>query len=69
MTWSLALVLLLISILYLYRRVTKRIVTRLRSDQVPASDFGIVPVDGFGSQAYSGGVEYEAGDHGLFNHC
>ena len=39
--------------------MTKKIVTRLRVEQAPKSEFGIVPVNGFGSHAYSGGAEYE----------
>jgi hypothetical protein len=55
---KLSLVILLISIASVYDQVTKRIVTRLGTDQAPKSEFGIVPVGGFGSQAYNGGVEY-----------
>ena len=48
-----------ISILIVYHLSTKNIVTRLRVEQAPKSGFGIVPVNGFGSHAYSGGAEYE----------
>lgn len=54
--WFLALGL---SILYLYQQITKLFISRLRADQAPKSDFGIVPVDGFGSDTFSGGVEYD----------
>jgi len=57
-TWSLAILLASILYIYIYGQVTKRIVTRLRTDQAPKSEFGIVPVSGFGSHAYGGGVEY-----------
>ena len=48
-----------ISILIVYDLMTKKIVTRLLVEQAPKSEFGIVPVNGFGSHAYSGGAEYE----------
>ena len=41
-----------------YDLVTKEIPSRLRSEQAPKSEFGIIPVDGFGSLADSDGVEY-----------
>ena len=50
-----------ISISIVYNRLTKKIMTRLRVEQAPKSEFGIVPVNGFGSHAYSGGAEYEPG--------
>ena len=52
----LSLVLLLTTTVYY--RVTKRIPSRLRFEQAPKSEFGIIPAGGFGSHAGSGGVEY-----------
>lgn len=48
-----------IPILIVYDLMTKKIVTRLLVEQAPKSEFGIVPVNGFGSHAHSGGAEYE----------
>lgn len=48
-----------ISILIVYEVMTRNVVTRLRVDQAPKSEFGIVPVNGFGSHAYGGGAEYD----------
>ena len=48
-----------IPILIVYDLMTKKIVTRLLVEQAPKSEFGIVPVNGFGSHASSGGAEYE----------
>ena len=41
-----------------YYQITSGTPTRLRVEQAPKSEFGIVPVNGFGSHAYSGGAEY-----------
>ncbi|KAI9777909.1 MAG: hypothetical protein M1816_004381 [Peltula sp. TS41687] len=57
MPTSLYLILLLISVAFLYSELTKRIPTRLRSDQAPKSDFGLVPVDGFGSRTRANGLD------------
>jgi hypothetical protein len=46
-----------ISIAILYDQVTQRIPTRLLADQAPKSKFGVVPVEGFGSQLRADGVE------------
>lgn len=64
MVWSLnqlLVALLVISILIsiVYNLLTTNIVTRLSVEQAPRSDFGIVPVNGYGSHASRGGVEYE----------
>ena len=53
------LVILVISRASYYYLLTRKIVTRLRVEQAPKSEFGIVPVNGFGSHAHSGGTEYE----------
>jgi hypothetical protein len=47
----------LISATFLYDWITKKIPTRLRADQAPRAEFGIVPVNGFGSRLLAGGVE------------
>jgi hypothetical protein len=41
----------------LYDQVTRGIPTRLRAEQAPRSEFGIVRVDGFGSRSRASGVE------------
>ena len=56
---SVTFVVISISILIIYNLMTRKIVTRLLVEQAPKSEFGIVPVNGFGSHAYSGGAEYE----------
>lgn len=40
-----------------YDLATKRIPSRLQFEQAPKSESGIIPVDGFGSDADSDGVE------------
>lgn len=41
----------------LYKQATKGIPTRLRADQAPRSEFGVVRVDGFDSRSRAGGIE------------
>ncbi len=41
----------LLSVAFLYDRVTKGIPSRLQADEAPKSEFGVVPVDGFGSDS------------------
>ena len=48
----------LLFVLIAYVQVIKRTVTRLQVAQAPKSEFGIVPVNGFGSHGHGGGVEY-----------
>jgi hypothetical protein len=48
---------LLISAALLYDQATRRIPTRLRADQAPKSEFGVVPVGGFASQLRASGIE------------
>ncbi|KAI9789841.1 MAG: hypothetical protein M1816_005758 [Peltula sp. TS41687] len=57
MATALTLLILLISVAYLYSHTTKRIPTRLRADQAPKSEFGVVPVDGFGSRCHADGLD------------
>lgn len=48
-TTGLWLFIFLVSVALLYDRANKGIPSRLQADQAPRSEFGIVPVDGFGS--------------------
>jgi hypothetical protein len=45
---------LIVSIFYVLEKKTP---TRLRAEFTPQSEFGVVRVDGFGSQSLAGGVE------------
>jgi hypothetical protein len=54
---ALHLLILLSSAALLCNQLAKSIPTRLRADQAPISEFGIVPVDGFGSRSDANGVE------------
>lgn len=51
------LLLLLISLAFLYDQFTRRIPTRLADDQAPKSSFGLVPVGADNLPATASGIE------------
>jgi hypothetical protein len=57
LTFALYLLAFIVSAAFLYYQATKRIPSRLRAEQASRSEFGIVPVDGFGSRSRAGGLE------------
>ncbi|KAI9775707.1 MAG: hypothetical protein M1816_005776, partial [Peltula sp. TS41687] len=57
MATAVYLLILLASAAFLYSQATKRIPTRLRADQAPKSEFGVVPVGGFGSRSHADGLD------------
>jgi hypothetical protein len=57
LTIALCLLAFIAAAAFLYNQATKGIPSRLRADQAPRSELGIVCVDGFGSRCRAGGIE------------